>query len=273
MFQIPYPMFMNLELTTRCNKNCWMCGRREREKEHGDRYNKDMDFDLVKYLANCFEVPLHVVQFHNNGEALLYEQFGEAVEFFKTYGRLTSVTTNGKLLLEKFEEVQLLDTLAISIIENDPEGMEQYNIVEEFLAKNKTVNVVLRFLGRIGSDRLFKYQTLSKMYKLPIARRALHSPKGSFNYEKAEPTVPELGFCLDMFNHIAVAYNGDVSPCVRFDPAKQLVLGNIVNKPYKDIIFGERRKKLLKMHVEGNRSKIPFCNKCDFWGVPTQPER
>ena len=41
---------INIELTSRCNKNCWMCGRRKVDRELALNYG-DMDFDLVKHIA------------------------------------------------------------------------------------------------------------------------------------------------------------------------------------------------------------------------------
>jgi 2-iminoacetate synthase ThiH len=37
---------INVELTDRCNKTCWICGRRKRERENPDLklYYGDMDF-------------------------------------------------------------------------------------------------------------------------------------------------------------------------------------------------------------------------------------
>ena len=63
---------VNLELTSRCDKNCWMCGRRKIDREHPEiaiNYG-DMDFRLVEQIA--FQLsPNIVAQFHNNGESRL----------------------------------------------------------------------------------------------------------------------------------------------------------------------------------------------------------
>ena len=44
-----------------------------------------------------------MVQLHNNGEALLYPRFGEAAKLFKN--QITNIVTNGKLLVEKSEDI------------------------------------------------------------------------------------------------------------------------------------------------------------------------
>ena len=79
---------VNVELTNRCNKKCWMCGRRKVECDYPElalQYG-DMDFELVNKIASQLP-PNIVVQLHNNGEALVYPRFGEAVKLFKTISK------------------------------------------------------------------------------------------------------------------------------------------------------------------------------------------
>lgn len=74
---------VNVELTSRCNKNCWMCGRRKVERDYPEltlEYG-DMDFALAEKISRQLP-PNVVVQLHNNGEALLYPRFGDAVRRF-----------------------------------------------------------------------------------------------------------------------------------------------------------------------------------------------
>ncbi|HAY22508.1 MAG TPA: hypothetical protein DCY27_10160, partial [Desulfobacterales bacterium] len=105
---------VNIELTSRCNKNCWMCGRRKVDRDYPElalRYG-DMDFGLVKRIAAQLPANI-VVQLHNNGEALMYPRFGEAVRLFRR--QITNIVTNGKLLVEKAGEIiGSLDTMAVS---------------------------------------------------------------------------------------------------------------------------------------------------------------
>src|SRR5512146_201145 len=119
---------INIELTSRCNKACWCCGRRKIEKEHPDLAQwGDLEFSLLERIAE--QVPEGItIQLHNNGEPLLYPRFGDAVRLF--HHCLTGIDTNGKLLWEKgCEIVDNLDTLAVSIVQDDPEVDEQYEIL------------------------------------------------------------------------------------------------------------------------------------------------
>ena len=106
---------INIELTSRCNKNCWMCGRRKVDREYPElalNYG-DMDFDLVKHIAGQIPAGI-VVQFHRDGDALMYPRFGEAVSLFPN--NIRNIVTNGKLLVEKADEIiGNLETLSVSI--------------------------------------------------------------------------------------------------------------------------------------------------------------
>lgn len=254
---------VNVELTSRCNKSCWMCGRRKAEKNYPElplEYG-DMDFELVKKIAKQLS-PNIMVQLHNNGEALLFPQFGEVVKLFNR--QITNIVSNGKLLVEKAGEIiDNLDTLAISIIENDIEGDEQYDIIDNFLKikGDKKPYTLLRLNGDVDPARYEKFG-------LRMATRILHAPMGSYNY-KSNPTIPEIGICLDFLSHMAINNKGIVSICVRFDPRRKGVIGDANTHSLEEIWNGKKRMEWLGYHKQGKREKVPLCSYCHFWGVPT----
>ena len=73
---------------------------------------------------------------------------------------------------------------------------------------------------------IYKMMREQSSAKCLIATRTLHSPDGSFNYKK-KVTIPEHGICLEILTHLAIDVDGNVSVCVRFDPLKKLVIGNV----------------------------------------------
>jgi len=253
---------VNVELTSRCDKNCWMCGRRRIERDYPHLANwGDMDFKLVEKIAKQLPDGI-VVQLHNNGEGLLYPKFGEAAKLF--HRQIRCLDTNAKLIVEKADEIiGNLETLTISVIENDSEGNEQYKLVRKFLEikGNKKPAMIYRCLGKVDLSRYKKLDGI-------VATRVLHNPLGSFKYQK-KTTVPEIGICLDMLNHMAINRLGKASICVRFDPLRAGVIGDTNTTPLIDIWNSPKRKKWLKHHIEGRRDKVPLCSYCEFWGVPT----
>jgi len=254
---------VNVELTSRCNKNCWMCGRRKIEREHPELTMEygDMEFKLVQSIADQLPEGI-VVQFHDNGEPLLYPRFKEAVKLFDR--QIKCMDTNAKLIVKKADEIiDSLDTLTVSTFENDEEQEEQYKLVKEFLKikGGRKPNLVIRCLGNVDSD---KYKELGCI----MATRILHSPMGSFQYKK-NPAVPEIGICLDLLNHMVIRKDGLVSLCVRFDPQGMGVIGDSITTPLVDIWNSPQRKTWVRCHIEGKRNKVPLCSRCEFWGVPT----
>ncbi len=257
---------INVELTSRCNKCCWMCGRRERDRLYGDLKYGDMDFCLVEKIAE--ETPEGiVVQLHNNGESLLYPHFGKAVSLFKHC--VTNIVSNGKLLVEKADEIiGKLDILSISIIENDYEAEEQFHILEEFLKikGNKKPYTTLRFVGN-------SYRKCYDKFDLQIVTRTLHAPKGSVEYKRL-PTIPEIGVCWDFLTRLAIDRHGNVSVCVRFDPEGELVLGNIRDNTLSELWNCNKRRWMKEMHCSGRRKEIPYCGtNCKYWGIPVGGEQ
>jgi Iron-sulfur cluster-binding domain len=258
---------INVEFTSRCSKACWHCGRRERDRLYGiDNYG-DMDIDLIRLIAS--QVPDGIViATHNNGESMLNPRFGESVALFKEKGCFVYTVTNGKHLMEKYEQiVNNLDAVSISVIENDDDAERkfQFETLREFIAKKgeKKPFVTLRFVGNIEDEE--KYLDLG----LIVVRRTLHQPKGSVGYRKPA-TIPECGVCWDFMTRLAIDRFGNVSCCVRFDPEGELRLGNLYDISLEKCWNSEKRINMRDLHTSGRRNKIPYCgDKCEFWGVPT----
>ena len=252
---------INVELTSVCQKACWMCGRRERDRLTGESDYGHMDIRLAQKIAS--EIPEGIsVQLHNNGEPLMYPTFGLALKFFNKH--VTNIVTNGKLLVEKFDEiVGILDTLSVSVFEDDPEQEEQYRILKQFLEEKGTRKpyVTARLIGKVDPE---PYKSLG----LQIVRRTLHKPYGSVFYLR-EAVVPEVGYCWDLFTRLAIDRFGKVSVCVRYDPDGELVIGDCNTQTLSEIWNCYKRKAMLKKHITGNRSSLNYCgNKCHYWGVP-----
>ena len=253
---------INIELTSRCNKSCWICAR-EIEKKNPELILEygDIDYELLEKIAK--EIPPNiVVQFHNYGESLLYPRFADAVKLFNK--QITNLVTNGKLLVEKADEIiDNLDTITISVLENDPEADEQFKIIEKFLEIKANIPpyTVFRLNGDVDCRRYEKFG-------LTTVTREIYTPMGSFNNVR-NSTIPEIGICLDFLNHLVINSKGEVSICARYDPKRVGVIGNVNKQPLRDIWNSPKRMEWLECHKHGRRDKIPLCGYCHYWGVPT----
>ena len=239
-----------------------MCGRRKLEKEYPEKVDwGDMELDMATGIVNQLPEGI-IIQFHNNGEPLLYPQLSEILA--SAHNQIRTFDTNGKLLVERAKDIiDNMETLTVSVIPNDPEEKEQYEIVREFLAikGDRKPRMIYRLLGDIVDKE--RWQQLGL-----VATRLLHSPRGSFKYSKP-PTVPEFGICLDLLTHLVIDRYGDVYPCVRFNPNNYDCLGNVKHTKLIDCWNSDARKHLIQEHVKGHRSCSQLCEKCEFWGIPT----
>ena len=253
---------VNVELTSRCNKQCAMCGRRKIERDYPELAKwGDMDYEMVKAIAT--QIPAGVVcQFHDNGEPLIYPLLGQALKLFRNHIRC--LDTNGTALIEKAEEIiDSLETITISTFEGDDESSEQYKLVKEFLALKgkRKPNVIIRMLGHVAFEDYYR-----RMGVL-VAKRQFHSPMGNSDY-KRQPTIPEIGICINALSHLSIKRDGTVSMCVTFDPHRQGVIGNIKDTSLDELWNGQARQIALQNHIRGERWKNPLCQSCSYWGIP-----
>lgn len=203
-----------------------------------------------------------VVQFHNNGEPLMYPYLGNALFLFRHCIR--QFNTNAILLMEKSKEIiGNLDVLTISVIEKDTMGDEQYETVCEFLDRKGTAkpNMVYRLLGNV--------EKADRWSKLPgiVVGRVLHAASGSYDYKK-KVTIPEDGICRDLLTHLAIDRYGNISVCVRFDPEGKLRIGSINEMTLEQAWQSDKRREYIQNHINQRRDLCPGCDQCHFYGVP-----
>ena len=231
-----------------------MCPRLEGLKERGD-----MDFALVEEIAQQLPEGI-IVQFHNNGEPLLYPQLKEVLALFK--GQIRNFDTNGKLLLGRADVlIDNMEVLTLSVFQNDPEAYDQWIILKQFVKYkgDRKPRLVIRCLGDVKWENYLGWGE--------VALRTLHSPCGRTNYIK-HPIIPEAGICLDALSHLSIERDGECFMCVRFNPEGKSCIGDATKQRLSEIWAGKPRAKYILSHIAGKRSEIELCKDCDYWGVP-----
>jgi radical SAM protein with 4Fe4S-binding SPASM domain len=246
---------INVELTSRCNKHCKICPRWQNNIEKGD---------ISLFLLSIIEKQLEdniIIHFHNNGEPLVYPYLKEAFDIFPR--QIKHFDTNGILLLERAEEIQKANIISVSIIQDDPLGYEQLDILQKYLSiKPSNQKVIARCVGDINGKR----QLIIKGMNIPIVKRVIHNKAGRVNYTK-ETIKPEDFICRDFLNHPAIDYLGNFYMCVKYDPKGEGILGNVNTDTIKDLWYGKKRMEYLEKHVQ-DRNDVEFCKNCEYYGYP-----
>lgn len=245
--------YLNIELTTHCNKSCWFCGRAKARQE-GTLELGYMDIRLFKEILMQFTGD--IIQLHKDGEPLLYPDLWKVGYLCRKEGKISNIVTNGKLLWEKRRELMEFDTICVSVIEDDIEQIENIKRFRTFC----DIPILIKFLGDY-------HNPLFEEMGLPVTRRAIHHPIFDKGYEKP-PVIPELLVCWDFLMKPSVNWKGDFSICNRYDPEGLGVLGNFNKTSLYDLWYSEKRKEWLEYHKQFNRHKAPLCATCQFWGCP-----
>lgn len=103
MFPSPYPLFLDIEVTTKCNLKCDKCARTIYNMK-----SEDMVFDyFCEIIDSC--VPLLRINFVGLGEPLMNPDIFRMINYCSSKGIITSLVTNG-MLLNRDNSEKLIDS-------------------------------------------------------------------------------------------------------------------------------------------------------------------
>lgn len=256
--------WLTVELTSRCNKSCWFCGR---AKIRQDMELGDMSLYLFRKIISEYNGT--VIQFSKDGEPLLYEKLDWVVSYCQDF--VTNIVTNGILLWDRKDV--LLDnftTVTVSVMEDDPVQFETIKKFKEFIG-NHNPKIFVKFLGTThviwDDNNFYNLQREFESMGIKTMKREIHHPDGDYNYENPNPIIPEIGICQDFLFKPAIDWQGRFYICNRFDPKGKGVIGDCNTQTLEEIWNSRLRKCLLNLHKKGMRDLIPLCKGCQFWGV------
>ena len=254
---------INIELTSRCDKSCSFCGHQDPKVNKNLKFG-DIDYELLASVSQSLPENI-VVQFHRDGEPLIYPELKEALWLFTD--QIRSIVTNGNKLAEKADEIiDNCDTVTVSVFRADEQEDQQLESLKKFLKikGDRRPNVLIKIVGNIETSRQAVFETMG----LQVIYRLLHVPQGSFGYRKGRPTIPETGICQDFLTHPSVDWEGRVFVCNRLDTEQSGYMGDLNIDSLDEIWNGERRMKWLDAHRRGRRDLAsPLCRNCEFWGI------
>lgn len=92
---------VHIELTNRCNFQCAFCPSTKMSRPRGSM-DKELAKKLIREIAT--EKIAEKVVFHIMGEPTLYKHLGEILDYARTLGLTTTLSTNGSLLTESMAD-------------------------------------------------------------------------------------------------------------------------------------------------------------------------
>lgn len=156
--QVPLPVHLLIETTTRCNLRCKQCAHVINKYAFADM-SMETFYKLRPLFPHAEQVALY-----GHGETFLHKQFFEMLAEVKQYPTEVYVTTNGMLVTEKVAEqlVELgLDKLAFSLDAATPELFNEIRRGAQLGKILENIRFLNHFKQRAGRD---DKPTLSIMY-------------------------------------------------------------------------------------------------------------
>jgi len=254
------------EVRTRCNGKCPFCAASIQNEK---RQDTTMPMDLyVKVINELKDMRFDGrIAYHVNNDPLIFHKLPDFVKYARTAlpSAWIQILTNGKALTEQKAE----DLLAAGINElsinyyNDDQSSEVPKVIDN-ISKNILPCYYEKHQIKTGHDsknkNIFRFNVFRSKLNIVKTSRAGTAPN-----KKVKSKQPR-GFCEYPFTQFNITADGKVSKCCAdlyfSDP-----MGNVKEYSLMEIWNGKRFQEVRKLLLEGNRSAIETCSKCDFYGV------
>lgn len=278
-----------IETTSICNLSCTFCPPTQRAKGFLSVEDFSKTLDQVKPFTNY-------IYFHVKGEPLLHPKIDKLLDIAHEKGFKVNITTNGTLITKN--KAKLLGKPALRQInfslhsfDGHPGSEDKAGYLADILAFVKEAQelseVIISYrlwnldmnnevnkqreknrelLGMIEEAYSLDF-LIEERFKpgtgVKIAERIYLNQDPEFKWpDLKEPEDDGKGFCYALRNQAGVLIDGTVIPCC-LDGEGIINLGNIHDKPFADIIEGERATNL---HDGFSRREAveELCRKCGY---------
>ncbi|MEG1581738.1 MAG: SPASM domain-containing protein [Clostridia bacterium] len=272
-----------IEITNICNMNCSFCPKNKRDK----KFMTPNEFEFIARQVSEFtdNIYLHVM-----GEPLLSPYLKAILEISKKYNLFVNLVTNGTLINEKkdillasnsFKKVTIsLHSFEANILTKPLEDylsscsafankmsqttnveLRMWNLSNEENAKNKLNCEVIgyfknrfNYTGDITPLSKCNFKLKKNIYLMFAEKFDWPALDGQFYGDK--------GYCYALKEQVAILVSGDVVPCC-LDNDGQMILGNIFETKFEDIIECDRAKNIIMGFRNLNRVES-LCRHCEF---------
>ncbi|MDD6795762.1 MAG: SPASM domain-containing protein [Clostridiaceae bacterium] len=277
-----------IEITNICNLSCSFCPKTGRQK-------KFLEAKEFRHILNEIKPYTKYIYLHLMGEPLLNKNLEEFLNIAYDEGFIVNITTNGTLInmnkniLKNAKSLRQINISLHSFEANNNEiSFNQYfNDILAFIKEmnEDTDTICAMRLWNLDSSKLkgenelnskiikkisdyFQYNgdlknILDRDNKVKIKDRIYLNGAEKFSWPdiNLEP-LGSKGFCHGLRDHFGILVDGTVVPCC-LDGEGNINLGNIYEKPLKEILEGERAKNI----YDGFSSRCrveELCKRCGY---------
>ena len=264
-----------VEITNRCNANCSFCPGTKRPP-------RAMTLEEFQLIADKLQGVTKYLYYHLMGEPLTHPQLPQMIRYAGSLGYKSAVTTNGKLLPKRGQE--LLDAgvykVNVSVHSFEEGSREQYldylNGCMDFAeqAAQTGTLVVFRLWNR-GYDKGRNISTVDLMRQrfagewtegergIKIRDRFFLEYGERFDWPdlEAEDQGQDV-FCYGLRDHFGILSDGRVVPCC-LDREGEITLGNIFRQSPEEILAHPRVKAIVD-GFSNRKAAEELCRKCGY---------
>lgn len=288
------PMTISIEPTTACNLRCPECpsGLRAFSRPTG---NLKQDF-FRKTIDELHKQLIYLI-FYFQGEPYINPGFLDMVKYAKDKGIYTITSTNGHFLNDANAKKTIesgLDRMIISVDGTTQETYENYRKegnLESVLQGARNIIKWKKEMNSATPHTIFQFlvvkpneHQIDEIYKLAeeigIDEVKLKTAQ-VYEYEQGNDLIPTiekysrykkntdgtysvknklLNHCWKLWHACVITWDGLVVPCC-FDKDAQYRLGDMKDKPFKEIWQGEDYYKFRRQLLKG-RDQIDICKNC-----------
>ncbi|MFH0804180.1 MAG: radical SAM protein [Candidatus Zambryskibacteria bacterium] len=274
-----FPNRVLLEMTSRCNYNCRMCPRYNLTRPR-------IDFDKDLYLKVIDELDQHGIQgiwLFNLGEPILHPDWKEIVDYVGNKKNIEMIwfSTNGFAFDSDCADFVLKSNITFLNYSLHGTNSKTYGYVApkiNYKTVRKNLEYLLKKKQELGQGPIVHIQMIDQagthdninefletFYQTGeiVSINALeyaNLPNNQYGLSRKRPSLVKKCNRLSRGDCFIVS-NGDIQPCEAAYNG-EIPLGNVKEKPVKEIWNSPIRLKMLKLNDKGELFKIDHCSKC-----------
>lgn len=266
----PYPIHIDIELTSNCQLKCPMCFRQHRKIDNVG----DMSFDLFKKIIDEIDGKVFSIKFTGRGEPLMHKEFPVFIKYLKkkSFGEIAMIT-NGLLMTE--EIIRCIIENNMDFVSYSIDGlMEQYEKIRKPGKYNKiqaTVRSHHNMRLKMNSNKpLIRIQSVKMDTKDETKYLNIWDPISDdiffLHFKDYSTTAKNKQMahytCPLLYQRIMIHYDGTVPMCIN-DEYEEAIMGNVGEKSVQKIWLGKSFNEARDIQKSGARTNnYKNCFRC-----------